>query len=75
MIRFEVYGEEALDDLCSFVSKFNINTCSGDCTECVKKAKKWLLTEYQGKTNWSKVPSDGQIRKNKIDKKKKKRRY
>ena len=52
MINFEKYGEEALDDLCSFVSKFNINTCSGDCTECVKKAKKWLLTEYQGKTKW-----------------------
>lgn len=75
MINFEKYGEEALDDLCSFVSKFNINTCSGDCTECVKKAKKWLLTEYQGKTNWSKIPSDGQISIWKIGELIKKRRY
>lgn len=61
MINFEKYGEEALDDLCHFVSKFNINVCSGSCNDCVKKAKEWLLEEYKKKTDWSKVPLDTPI--------------
>lgn len=61
MINFEKYGEEALDDLCHFVSNFNINACSNDCNDCIKKAKEWLLKEYKNKTDWSKVPIDTPI--------------
>ena len=62
MIRFEVYGEEVLDNLCNFVSKLNINDCSSDyssdCDECIKKVKEWLLEEYKMEIDWSKVPID-----------------